>query len=793
MNGNPDGRIAIILLFGISFCLLAFEISLLRILTFLQWYHFAYLIISLALLGFAVSGTLLHINRAFWMKHARTVCFAATLSTAVAMALSRQVLAVIPMETFLAIWQPAQILWLAALCLLLFVPFLFGAFLIILILNTAPKRIGAYYAANLFGSGAGSLGGLGLLFLWHPFTIPYVLALLTALLSVLLLPRHRRLIIPSLLGIGLVGFCWLQPSEPLMSSYKPLSRALLMPETQIVDESFGPYGIVHLVESPHLRSAAGLSLSFQGEIPSRPMLYIDGLPAGAVPINRQPSGDAVLKQTIFNLPYHLRNPASVLVLGAGAGAEVQRALSEGALAVTAVEKNPDLFRLPGRFLPDYAGIYRAAGVEAKVEDSRSFLAHTSRQFDLVVLPSRMLAGGSFGMQSLYENYLLTTQSFGRMLEALAPGGLVTAATELDTPARRPLKLFALMAESLRRQGVENAAAHLLAIRNWNWITVLMSAVPFSTRDIDKAKEFASEYGFDMLFPSMAGGEKEATAHHVHADELPEQLAGLVAKPPRDPDTPFHITPPTDERPYFSHFLGLEAAAYMLRTYGAEGFMLQEWGYVLVGVTTIILGLGGFLLVLMPLWLWQRRQAQLLGASSQMGYFAAIGAGFMFIEMLFIQKLVLVLGEPVYAVAGVITAMLIFAGTGSQLSSRVSALSCGAVVWATAGLLLLLALFFVLLPILAPVVAGLATVWRFTAVVALIAPPAIMMGLYFPIGIASLERSGRDMLIPWAWGVNGFVSVISAPLALLIALHYGFTVLAALALLCYAIAARMRPI
>jgi hypothetical protein len=165
---------------------------------------------------------------------------------------------------------------------------------------------------------------------------------------------------------------------------------------------------------------------------------------------------------------------------------------------------------------------------------------------------------------------------------------------------------------------------------------------------------------------------------------------------------------------------------------------------------------------------------------------------MFVEILFMQKLTLILGDPIYSVASVLAALLIFAGVGSLLSDHRILRSSRALVWSAALLILLLGLFFLLLPKLASILATISLPWRFTAAIMLVAPVALIMGLFFPTGIRNLERSGQNSLIPWAWGINGFVSVIAAPIATLTAVSSGFVTLGLAGMGSYLLAALLRP-
>ena len=852
-------RLLPVILFGLSFSLLTYEVVLIRILAYLQWYHFAYLVISLALLGFGASGTLLHLFRPFWHRHLESALIGACLLTGLIMAGGKPLLAVIPMDSFLAVWQPWQLGWLVLLCLLLFLPFLFGAFGLILVFSAAPGRIGLYYGANLVGSGTGALGGLLLLYRWHPLDIPPLLGLLTGMLGVLLvvdLWRHEKIsragislgssgqeyspvnktrlpfnLALALASVGVIALlAWAIPTDPRMSPYKSLSRARLMPDTEVLLERPSALGVLTIVEGPTLRSAIGLSFSYPGIIRPQPMAFLDGNSLGALPLLDDTSATAALRHVSFALPYRIRpfstdSVASgrVLVLNAGPGLEVQQALLEGANAVIAVERHRRLIQGLNLLAEEERGprtVYHQPQVHVVVTEPRSFLYRDTSHYDVVVLPAfGGIASASASMEAVYENYLLTVEGVAAMVDRLSPEGLLCASTWLDTPPRRPLKLFGLMAAALRTRQLERAMNGdpdglpppeakagespsrnfgLAAIRSWNLVTVLLSRRPWSPRERDRIRQFAYLEGFDLLFlPGAKGGPPEATFHQLADTTLTPTLVTLAEAGAAHPSlrSPFHLTPPTDNRPFFSHFLTLRSLPVMRHTLGTEGFLLTEWGYVLVWITLALLAVGGGLFILVPLWLYRRFQRpspQPLSPPQSkplsLLYFGAIGGGFMFVEILLIQKAVLVLGDPVYAVSAVITALLVFAGVGSILSARFPLPAHLLVPGAVALIGLLLAALAGALSYLAPAWAALGTGGRFVTVIAALAPLGLVMGVFFPTGVRWLKSTRSDQLIPWAWGINGFGSVVTPPLATLAALNLGFPVVGLLGVGCYLVAA-----
>ncbi|MCK4579055.1 MAG: hypothetical protein KAU50_09715, partial [Candidatus Marinimicrobia bacterium] len=362
--------------FSLSFALLAYEVVLLRILAYLQWYHFAYMVISLALLGFGASGTLMHIFRPFWERHFARSFEAALILTAVTMAAVKPLLAIIPTDVFIAIWQPWQLWGLIALCLVLFLPFLCGAFGIILVLSRTPGKIAVYYGANLAGSGTGALAGILLLYLWHPLAIPRILALLITVAVALFAlsnqlrgrSRHQARAFPAALAPSIIGAAavvilgWGIALNPAMSQYKALSRARQLPATDVLLEGYSPLGVADLVQGPTLRAAAGLSLSYQGTIRPQIAAFIDGNPVGVVPLLDDTSAGAPLRHTSQALAYRVRfapdddgNAKQVLVLNAGPGSEVHQALMHGGSSVTAVVRDGKLLDMLGHLSGIKAG------------------------------------------------------------------------------------------------------------------------------------------------------------------------------------------------------------------------------------------------------------------------------------------------------------------------------------------------------------------------------------------------------------------------------------------------------
>jgi hypothetical protein len=331
------------------------------------------------------------------------------------------------------------------------------------------------------------------------------------------------------------------------------------------------------------------------------------------------------------------------------------------------------------------------------------------------------------------------------------------------------------------------------IRSWKTATLLVKNGAFGSEEIAAIKAFCVARSFDLgFYPGMQRSE----ANRYNVVEGPDLFDGASALlgPGRDAfidDYKFHIAPATDDRPHFFHFFKWRSLPELLSLKEQGGLPLLEWGYPVLVATLVQAAVASLLLIGLPLaWVGLRQRARRMPLAGSRGrvlvYFMAIGFGFMFIEIAFIQKFVLFLGHPLYAVAVVLFAFLLFAGIGSRVAARRPRVAAVAAAIALAAALCLL-----LLPLLFRHAMGWPEAARILLSIALIAPLAFFMGMPFPLGLARVEAADAR-LVPWAWGINGCASVTGAVLATLLAIHLGFTAVVLAALLLYGLAAAARP-
>jgi spermidine synthase len=785
----------------VSAAAIGYEILLMRVLSIVHWHHFAYMIISLALLGYGASGTFIAVGRNLLTRHFAPAFSLSALAFAATMVASCILGQRVPFNALEMVWNARQFLYLGAIYLVFFVPFFFAATCIGLAFTCAKSAINRIYFFDLLGAGIGALGVVLALFVLWPQSALRLLAgtaLLAAALAALGPPARHYLLAAQLLSAALLFLAlphgWL---EFRMSPYKGLRQTLEVMDARVLSEQSGPLGLLTVVESPTIpfRHAPGLSFSTRFEPPEQLAIFTDG--DGMSTMTRYHGNDEALgymDDVTQALPYRLLDRPRVLVLGAGGGTDVLFALYHGARSVDAVELNAQTVQLVGETFGDFTGqLYADHRVTVHVSEARGFLRRGNDRFDLiqVSLMDSFAASGA-GVQALGESYLYTVEAVQEYLQHLNPNGLLAITRWIKLPPRDNLKLVATVREAMEQSGIEEPGRRMAIIRSWNTGTLLVKNGDLSPGDIGAVRQFAAARAFDTAwYPGMP--RSEANRFNVLAE--PYLYDGTVRLLGDNPEAfldqyKFQVSPATDDRPYFFHFFKWSAFQEMLalRTQGGAG--LIEWGYLILIGTLVQATIAGAVLILLPLSVirpgWRRGTGRWMG-----GYFLLLGLAFLFVEIAFIQKFILFLSHPLYSVAVVLAGFLLFAGLGSacsaELARRALARRRSPLALVVAAIATIALVYLLLLPFLFARCAGLADSLKIAMSLMLIAPLAFFMGMPFPIGLSRVAAGAADF-VPWAWGINGFASVVSASLATLLAVELGFTAVIVLALLLYAAAA-----
>jgi hypothetical protein len=785
----------------ISAAAIAYEILLMRMLSIVQWHHFAYMIISLALLGYGASGTFIALSKR-WLKPRFEMVFSLCGLLFSATMVGCFVLGQrVPFNALEIVWDPRQFGYLAVTYLVFFVPFFFAACCIGLAFTCRPSYIKQIYFFDLLGAGLGAMLIVGSLFVLSPQDALIMLAITAMLASAAMgfMSTARKPLL-ALQVICLVALLFGLPRDWLdlrISEYKGLNQATQVIGSNILTVSSSPLGLLTVVESPRIpfRYAPGLSINTRFEPPEQLAVFVDGDSMSTITrFDGNLDSLGYLGDVTAALPYELLAAPRVLILGAGGGADVLLALYNGASTVDAVELNPQMTSLVTSTYADFAGhLYADERITVHTQEARGYVARSKDQYDLiqVAMLDSFAASGS-GVQALNESYLYTVEAIQEYLQHTAPGGMLAITRWLKLPPRDNLKLVATVIDALRDMGISEPGQQIAMIRSWNTSTLLVKNGQFSDDDIAVIKEFARSHSFDTAyFPSMPAN----AANRFNLLDQAFLHDGITALINDDADDfieryKFHITPATDNKPYFFHFFKWSALPEVMALRKRGGASLIEWSYLILIATIVQAVVAGVFLILLPLSRIKRSWPSDTGTRMG-GYFFLLGLAFLFVEMAFIQKFILFLSHPLYAIAVVLSGFLVFAGIGSacsgQLVHRVTTIDRSPVSIAVAGISMIALLYVVLLPILFQQLMGLADSIKMVVSIFLIAPLAFFMGMPFPIGLNRVADNAPDF-IPWAWGINGFASVVSASLATLLAIEFGFTAVVLIALVLYVSAA-----
>jgi len=760
----------------VSAAVLLLELTLTRVFSVSLWYHFAFMVVSIALLGVGASGSFVTIARDRLRADLHRALFRAGLLFALATLGTLAIAVAVPFDpSRLGIEPFPQGLYLLLFYLGLALPFFFAGSLVALLLSTLTAQAGQLYGADLAGAGVGcvlflaalpALGAQGAI----------VLAALLAVVAALLLgpPRVPRWLLPPAVALAVLA----PLAQGLIDVHIPPSKGLALAEqagARPVLTRWNTFSRVDVTQNDPTRFFAGLSPRYLGALPDQVAIRIDA--DARTDITRLDGNIAALDyldHLASALPYQELSQPSVLVIGAGGGTDVVAALHHGAPDVTAVEINPLIVDIVNR---DYGlfsgGLYRDPRVHVVVDEGRNYVARSHDRYDLIQISLvDTWAATSSGAYSLSENYLYTREAFGHYYDHLTNRGVLAISRWSREPPVELLRLLSTALAGLEDRGVANPARHLAVVRADNLATTIITRAPLSPDQLAAVNRFAADNGFEVLYPTS--GQSNEVQAFIDAPDRGQLIQ----------DYPFNIAPTSDDEPFFFQYgrwRDLNPGVFLDR-FGDHNFAGQV---ILVAALAQALLLGA-LLILLPLASRRGLRARLrqVRFAPVVLYFVALGLAFMFLEISLMQRLSLFLGHPVYSISTVLFTLLLASGVGSLLTARVSPSGLSrALALAMVTLAALIGLELLLLPLLIQHWLGEPIEMRILASIAAIAPLGLFMGMPFPLGLRLLERSGGE-LIPWAWAINGCASVVGPVLAVIVAISGGFTLVTALAAALY---------
>ncbi len=787
----------------ISASALSLEIFFTRFFSVAQWHHFAFMVVSIALLGYGASGSFLMLFPSLLKKDSSRLLYFFSLLLSIAILISYTIANHLPFDMAKIAWDTNQLIYILVYYILLSIPFFIAGMIISIVITLSSKDVNKIYFFDLIGASIGCLlpliifplfGGTG------PLLISSTLALIA---SLFFLPsphqgevRVRRWFIPLFFLLLIIPLFFTNPKflEINMSQFKSLNVALKFPETRLIDTKWNSFSRIDILESPLVRFAPGLSLKYQKSLPQQIGITIDGDSMTAITEHK---GDITELDFIpylpSSLPFYLTQNKNVLILEPAGGLDILTALYFKSQLITGVEINPLIHKIIKHDFRNFSGgIYERDNVKIETGEGRGYLKKTVNKFDTILFP--VLSGipaSSGGFFGLAEGYQFTEEAIITYLSSLNKDGILSITQYLLPPPREELRRVSVIHSALKRMGINNPERHIAVIRTWGTITIIVKRSELSDADISKIKEFSKERLFDIAYYHGIK-ENETNIYNKFAEPIYFNLISQILNDEKREalykNYIFDITPVTDDRPFFFHFFKWNKITEVYKSVGEKWQIFIEGGYLLPIIFIQAL-IASAVFIVFPLTVARGRRliTQKKETITFLSFFFLIGVGFMFIEISLIQKLILFLDHPVYAVSTALFGILIFSGIGSFLSKRYTSNKKLFNIILSLSIMIVIATIF--LPYIITFFLGSNLILRGIVTLLTLCPIGILMGMPFPAAMKMLGERNKDV-IPWAWCVNGASSVISSILAIIIALSVGFNAVLLLAALMYLIAGRL---
>lgn len=753
----------------VSFAGLLLELGLTRLFSVVLFYHFAFLAISIALLGLGAGGIFAYIAGSRLAKReipdlGMRLCLLSAASIPVAL----EIVLRLPVSPHLTLNNFAR---LTAMYLASAVPFFFTGTLLSTVFARQKNRISQLYGADLVGGAAACLAIVPLLDFIGGANVILAAAMFMAVAAAIwpatsqakLLPASVALLLLVLIAgnfhgklIDIVYAKGVRRDQPwvLFSRWNAISRV----EVDQVDNS--KWIVIDADASTGIISQD----PSQWQEPGWKKTFMAAPPA------------------VVNV---LRPAGKFAVIGPGGGIDVLRALVGGSRDVTAIEINPiianDIMR---QHYADYSyHLYDRPEVRLRVSDGRSFIRSSQEEYDVLQMTLvDTWASTAAGAYALSENNLYTLEAFGEYFNHLNPDGMIAITRWEFREPREALRVVSQAVGALRRMGVADMRNHFVVVSDGQLdidgkaVTVLAKKSEFTAREIQLVTQHLLENPglFSVYLPQPSAGDRTPPRAHQAAESarspFEQLIADAVSRREFIAQYPYNIAPVTDNAPFFFFtFRPQRLVQEILHGHGRGIDWKVNLGVVVLFMLLVVSVLAVLAFLIFPL-LWSRR-AQ-VPITLPLGYFIAVGLGYILVEIAFIQRFVLFLGHPTYAITVVVFLMLLSSGAGS-LAARRWMTTWKRVHLPLAAILAGIVICLLLLPHLLTTLVGLALPLKLLISAGLLMPLGFAMGMPFPTGLRALEDSFGGT-IEWAWAMNASASVLGSVLAMFIAVNFGLT-------------------
>lgn len=811
----------------VSAAVLAYELFVMRVFANGGWSHFGSTVIAIAMFGFGVFSTVLCIWKEAFKRRLGSFATGSLLLLGPAMVFANAAAQHVPFNPIFLVSDPFQKLYLAGYFLVYFIPFLLGAMFLGLFFLMGQREFGKAYFANMAGSGLGGVILFASMYGLVPEKLVFVPLVFWGLGALAWLRGEGGRAAWGLLvlctGVAFAGATVLEQIR--VSPFKGVSYARQFPDAQRVASKTSPFGYLEVYASSYFHFAPGLSDAaalYMDQMPENAYLgmYLDG--DGPIGIMRRlaPDQTAYFKYLSMALPYGLKEEPDVLVMQFGGGISTNVALGLGARRVTVAEGNPLVIGTvrDDPIVAEAVGhVLRDERVQLVETEGRILAPQFQERFDLIDLSLADSTGLSMPAgASIHEQYGYTVETFRACIRALRPGGILSVTVwNKEDPPKSVLKVMATMVEAAG-SAVEGAVEDQLFMAHTylSTFTLLYKKGGFSPREVATLTDACRRLSFEIVyapgsgpppdnleailaayravyFPEIQGEGEDGAASEVDvsAGSLYRAVADRLVRgggAAMREGYVFDMSPLTNDRPYFAGFVKPWDIPRFLDNLEA---ISDEWGYLLLWATLLLsVGFGALLLVLPVLFGWRALFSRERGKLCVIGFFMCLGLGYILIEIAFISKCILCLGNSTVSFAVLVTGMLLFSGIGSYFSGRLIPVARRAIVGICLGVGAMMTLYGLFLGPFLTSIGAWSYLQKVLFCLALLAPLGFLLGFPFALGMATLSNRRKEHFFVWAWGINGSFSVVGSVLVPVLSVLAGLSAVLFLSGAIYVLAA-----
>ena len=774
----------------VSCASLLLELALTRLFSVVLFYHFAFLAISVALLGLGAGGVFAHLFRTTlsqWSIERLGSSLLATNSVIMLVVLEVVLHSAVSLSLELRNFEKLTVIYLVSA-----VPFFITGLLFSVVFARETAQISRLYGFDLIG---GALACLMLVPILNVLGAPNAVlcaAVLMAIAARLFSATDRQKTVSIVIAVAYAVLIAANHSGKIIdiiyakglrrdASWVQFARWNALSRVEVDQVGLAKYIVIDADASTAIMNVD-------------PGLWAKDVPVGSNPGTWKQSSPFNWKTDLMNaapsLANVLRPRGDFAIIGPGGGVDVLRAIANGSRNVTGIEINPLIANtiMRNRYA-DYAHhLYQLADVHIHVADGRSYLRSSRDQYDVVQMTLvDTWASTAAGAYALSENNLYTVEAFREYFDHLRPDGMIAITRWEFRQPREALRVVSQATEALHQLGVTDPRENFIVAsdgpldQDGRPVIVLAKKAPFTAGEVNAVRAHVTSHP-KLVSLYLPGNEnpENAFARLIRSND-PRGFAANYQ---------YNVAPVFDSSPFF--FFTLKTANAIADLRGTRGGM--DWrvnlGIVILGMVLLISLLAVLAFLLIPLaYEPQASHPRIL----RLSYFIAVGLGYILVEITLIQRFVLFLGHPTYALTVVIFLMLLASGAGSLTARR---LDVGTRALKPILLIIVIAVvvYLSLLPIILRSLVGLNFAVKLLVSGALIVPLGFVMGMPFPTGLRLLDQSsiGTTGLTEWAWAMNASASVLGSVLAMVIALHFGLNVTFFCGALAYTLAGLLIP-